>query len=53
MREILTELCETVPQALIRASESASSLFSHQVGEAITQGTNQCLEKMKRQLNTL
>ncbi|WP_237716340.1 type II toxin-antitoxin system HipA family toxin [Catenovulum agarivorans] len=53
MKAILVELCETVPDALIRASDSASNLFSHQVGEAITKGTNQCLEKLKRQLSAL
>lgn len=52
IKQILEELCDTVPNALMKASESASSLFVQQVGEAITKGTNICVEKMERQLKT-
>lgn len=50
MKQILEELCETVPDALMRASESAPSLFNREVGEAIINGTMECVDKMKRQL---
>jgi serine/threonine-protein kinase HipA len=53
MKAILEELCETVPSALMRAAESAKPIFRKEVGEAITNGTMKCLEKMKRQLATL
>jgi serine/threonine-protein kinase HipA len=50
MKVILEELCSTVPSALIRASESAAPLFNKEIGEAITNGTMECLDKMQRQL---
>lgn len=53
MKQILDELCEAVPDALMRASESATLLFNREVGEAITQGTIECVDKMKRQLEAL
>lgn len=53
MMQILEELCEAVPSALIRANESAKPIFRKQVGEAITKGTMDCLDKMRRQLENL
>ena len=53
MKQILEELCETVPNALTRAAESAKPIFKREVGEAITNRTMECLEKMKRQLAAL
>lgn len=50
MKQILEELCETVPSALMRTNESAKPIFRKEVGEAITKGTIECLDKMKRQL---
>ena len=50
IEQILQELCETVPNALLKTSEAASELFNHQVGDAISHGTNACVEKLKRQL---
>jgi serine/threonine-protein kinase HipA len=53
MKQILDELCVTVPDALIRATESAAPLFNQEISAAITNGTIECLEKMKRQLAAL
>ncbi|MFT5298192.1 MAG: serine/threonine-protein kinase HipA [Colwellia sp.] len=53
MQQILEELCVTVPDALIRATESAAPLFNQEISAAITNGTIECLEKMKRQLAAL
>jgi serine/threonine-protein kinase HipA len=53
MQQILEELCITVPDALIKARESATPLFNKGIGEAITNGTMECLDKMKRQLAAL
>lgn len=53
MKAILEELCETVPDALIRATESAKPIFRKEVGEIITNRTIECLERMKRQLAAL
>jgi serine/threonine-protein kinase HipA len=53
MKRILEELCEIVPSALMRANESAKPIFRKEVGEAITKGTIECLDKMKRQLDLL
>ncbi len=50
MKAILEELCETVPDALTRASNSASPIFRKEVAEMITNGTRVCIEKMERQL---
>lgn len=53
MKQILEDLCETVPSALMKASETAKPIFKKEVGEAITNGTMECLDKMKRQLAAL
>jgi serine/threonine-protein kinase HipA len=53
MKAILEELCVTVPDALLRASESATPLFNQEIGVAITNGTMECLDRMKRQLAAL
>ena len=53
MKKILESLCETVPNALMRANESAQPTFRKEVGEAITKGTMKCVDKMKRQLDNL
>ncbi|NQZ86797.1 MAG: type II toxin-antitoxin system HipA family toxin [Colwellia sp.] len=53
MRAILEDLCATVPDALIRASKSATPLFNKEIGEAITNGAMECLDKMQRQLAAL
>lgn len=50
MKAILEELCETVPEALMKAIASAKPIFRKEVGEAITNGTIACVEKMRRQL---
>ena len=50
MKAILEELCETVPDALTRASDSANPIFRKEVAEMITNGTIACIEKMERQL---
>ena len=34
MKQILEELCETVPSALMKASETAKPLFKKEVGKA-------------------
>ena len=53
MKAILEELCETVPDALISTTESARPIFKKEIGEAITNRTMECLEKMKRQFAAL
>ena len=50
MKAILNELCEIVPDALMRASQAAKPIFRKEVAEAITAGTIACIEKMGRQL---
>ncbi len=50
MNQILEELCETVPDALERTSESASKLFDNSVGSAIAKGTIECLDRLKIQI---
>lgn len=53
IKQILEELCETVPNALIRTNKLAKPIFRKEVGEAITKGVMACLDKMKHQLESL